>query len=222
MRRIRWQTAALAGAIGTIALLGSATAQAGPGDRKTDRQIEIFETVLDEMLVDSPNWLVQGHRNARGRYKSGEGVRFIFDAGLVNGEFGNSWWGGFSKGKLRFGRDHDWGDWDDWDRDDDETRDERRERRQEWRDRELTRQERIYKRGKTEVVDVLMDFGDVLTTVPDNEWIEISIDLERAEYFWEKDLRELNVRVKMADVRAYADEKIDEKKFVERIEIKES
>lgn len=221
MNGTRWKQGALgAVVVGLVALSGASPAAAGPGDRKADRQIEIFETVLDEMLVDSPNWLVQGHRNARGRYKSGQGVRFSFDAGLVNGEFdGHGWWGGFSKGRVHFGRD--W-DWDDWDRDDDETREERAERRKDWRDRELTRQERIYKRGKTEIIDLLMDFGDVLTTVPDNEWLEIAVDLDRAEYFWEKDLRDLNVRVKMSDIRAYADEKIDEKQFVQKIEMKES
>jgi len=211
-----WKYAALSLlALGLVDLGGAPTASAGP-DRKSDRQIDIFETVLDEMLVDSPNWLVRGHRNARGRYRSGEGVSFSFDVSLVGGDWNDGkWWSGFSRDRSY------WFAFDD-DDDYDEDREDRRARRKEWREREMSRQERMYKRGKTEIIDTLMDFGDVLTTVPDGEWIEINVDLDRAEFFWEKDLRELTMRVKMADVRAYADEKIDEEALVQRIEVTES
>jgi hypothetical protein len=205
-------------------LVGLLTGDASAGPRsKESRQIRLFEHIVDEMLVDSPNWLVQGRSETRGVYVEGHGAIFTFDASLVNAgwDSGHKWWNWWS--------DHDddrviivgKGRWDDEDDDEDDDSD-RRSRRDDWYDREMKRQERRYERGKAEVVEMLVDFGDVLTTLPDGEYLEIEAFLERADYFYEKDLDQLSVRVKMADVRAFADGKIDEKTLVQRIETKES
>jgi hypothetical protein len=69
---------------------------------------------------------------------------------------------------------------------------------------------------------MLMDFGDLLTTLPDGETIQLVAYLDDAEYFDEKDVRELTMTVKMADVRAAANGSLDEKKFTERVKIDES
>jgi hypothetical protein len=207
-------------------LVGLLTGDASAGPRsKESRQIRLFEHIVDEMLVDSPNWLVQGRDETRGVYVEGHGAIFTFDASLVNSGWdgGHKWWNWWSDGGddrvIIVGK----GRWDDEDDDEDEDDDrDRRSRRDDWYDREMKRQERRYDRGKAEVVEMLVDFGDVLTTLPDGEYLEIEAFLERADYFYEKDLDQLSVRVKMADVRAFADGKIDEKTLVQRIETKES
>jgi hypothetical protein len=222
--RNRW-TLRLAGAA-TVALLVGAlvdSADAGPRNRKLDRQIRIMERVIDDMLVESPNWLVQSSHECRGSYDEGEGAVFTFDADLVHkGHFRSSkwkWWGGDHF--FIFGDDDD-----DEEEDDDDydrmSRSERREARKKMEQRSLRKQERLYKRGKTEIVEVIMDYGDLLTAVPDGEWIEIEVYLDDADYFYENDLRRLVVKAKMSDVRAFADEKIDEKTMVERVQVEES
>lgn len=222
-------------AVGTlcVSLLGvvilSSAALAGPESRKLDRQIDLFERVVDDMLVESGNWLVQSRHETRGRYRSGEGARFTFDAELLHRGWGSSrrggkWWNHF------FHDDDDDGviviDIDDWDdMDDDEIAELRRDRkslRKKSQERILKKEERLFKRGKAEMVDVLADFGDVLTTLPDNETIELVAYLDDSEYFYENDLRQLSMTVKMSDVRAHAEGKIDEKEFVSRIVMDES
>ncbi len=208
---------------GILAVLLTASAGAAD-DRKLDRQIELFERIVDDMLVESPNWLVQGRHETRGRYRSGDGARFTFDADLVNRGWGRShrWWKDWS-----WGWDHD--DDDDViiidvddldDLDTDELRDLKKSREKS-RDRHLRREARLYERGKAEMVDVFLDYGDLLSQLPDGETLEIVAYLEDAEYFYENDLRTLSMSAKMSDVRAWADGKIDKKAMVERITVTE-
>jgi hypothetical protein len=51
---------------------------------KTQRQIGIMEGILDQVLVDSPNFRVFGRDNARGIYLSEFGALFTFEASLTD------------------------------------------------------------------------------------------------------------------------------------------
>lgn len=217
-RLVGWTLAVAA----LLAMAGDAAAD--PTSRKLERQIGLFERVMDDVLVDSPNWLVQSHRETRGVYIDGHGVIFTFDASLVG-----SGWG------FEFGRDKWWNWWrddhdgrrvividDDWDDEDEAERADRRSERSEWYERDMARQERRYTRGKTEVVEALVDFADLLTELPDAESVEIEAFLEDSPYFYDKDLRRLSIRAKMSDIRAFSAGSIDEKTLVERIQTKES
>lgn len=213
-------------ALPALALLAAGDAAAAPNERKLDRQIGVFERVLDDALVDSPNWLVQSRSETRGIYVQGHGAVFTFDVSLVDGGWGDwSSWGGHHGKWWKFWRDGDDRviviDRDDWD---DEKADRKKsgDSRDKWEEREMTRQERKYTRGKAELVDAIADFAEVLSELPDNEFLEIEAFLERAMYFYEADKARLSMRVKMADVRAHASGKIDEKTFVQRIQTKES
>ena len=217
------QGPAIAGAL-AIALAASGTALADP-DSKADRQIELFERILDDVFVESPNWLVQGQHESRGRYRAGQGARFSIDASLVgSGYWGGKWWKGW---------DDDWddhviiiheGDLDDDDdvKDSKKSKETRKSVEKKWSERALKRQERLYSRGKAEVIDAILEYGEVLTAVPDTEFITIEVDLGNEYFFDEKDLSNLSFKAKMADVRAYADGKLDEKTVVGRIVVEES
>jgi hypothetical protein len=193
-----------------------------------DRQIELFERILDDVLVESPNWLVQGHHETRGRYHAGEGVRFSFDASLTSG-WGDHWMDGRWWKGLWHDDDHvvilrgDDDDDEKADQDDKKvSRDDRRALRKSWIDHELKREERLYKRGKAELVDAILQNAELLNAVPDAEFITIDVDLGNAEIFDEKNMDELTLKAKMADVRAFSDGKIDEKTMVERVQVQES
>jgi hypothetical protein len=209
-RAARWL-----GALGVLAMTGTLAteAAASPETQKIRKQIRVFEAMVDRMLVDSPNWLVQGDDEARGSYVEGHGVVLSFDASLVGASHG---W------------DHDeWWSWI-WDEDDrvvvlkDDEVEELKGRSERWRERILQRQERLYARGKTEIIDTILDFGDVLAFAKPEEWLEIDARLRRAEYFREKDIDRLTMKVKMADVRAWASEQISEEELVKRIQVEES
>ena len=224
MHGTKWSRVAVAAAVLGLTLGIAGKASAGPDDRKLDRQIRLFETIVDDMLVESPNWLVQGRHDTRGRYRDGKGARFTFDASLVNqGWSGGKWW--------KFWRDgHDDGvviidmdDLEDLDKDeiDSLVRSEKRsgERR---KARAIERGERLYERGKAELFDTMISFAEILPSVPDSETLEVVAYLDDCDYFYEKDLRTLTVTAKMSDLRAFAAGRIDEEAMIKRLTIDES
>jgi len=199
---------------GVALALIAGDAEAGAKSKKMSRQIELFERITDQMLVDSPNWLVPSREVTRGTYVEGHGAVFTFEATLVGADWGK----GIEKKIWKVLTDEHIVIHGDDDEDDDEDLD---EEKADWKERNLKRQARTYDRGKVEIVDLLGDFGDVLTTLGDNEWLEVEASLGDASYFKDKDIDRLSVKVKMSDVRAYADERIDEKTFVGKIQTKE-
>ena len=206
-----------------LVLAGDATAS--PNEKKLDRQIDLFERIVDDMLVESPNWLVQSSRETRGRYRAGTGARFTFDVSLV----GRNHWGGGSKWwKTWMHHDGDVividvDDYDDLDAEEIEAlvKSEKKSRER-YRERSVEKQTRLYDRGKVEILEMILDFGDVLTTVPDGETLVLVAYLDDSEIFYEKDLRTLTVTAKMSDVRAFGNGKIDEKTMIGRIQVEES
>ncbi len=203
-----------------------ANAADSPVSRKTARQIGVMERIIDEVLVDSPNFLVHGRENARGLYIEELGVLVTFDASLVRGGKSDysrilgKWGEGFrieteSDGsRVLIIQDPEDGDEDIEELED---QDDAAEEVRSWRDRERSREERLYKRGKAEIVDVLLDYGDTLTTLSDDQWVAIVAFLRDNALFEEKKISKLVLKAKLADLRAYASEEISEEEMIKRI-----
>ncbi len=194
--------------------------------RKAEREISTFERMTDQMLVDSPNFFVQSRNEATGVHMEGHGLVVSFQTSLVGGghwDGGNAWWRFWDDddGDVIVINSDDW-DWEDWEDLDDSDKEEIKKASKSWKEKELARQERRYQRGKTEIVELLLDYSDLLSSLPDNEWLEVQASLRRAAYFKKHDLRRLVVRAKMSDLRAFADGKISEEVAKQKIEIKES
>ena len=230
MIQVNWTRGALLAAVVGMTLTWAGDAQAND-DRKLDRQIDLFERVVDEMLVDSPNWLVQSTRETRGRHRSGTGVRFTFDASLVGSKWNwnhnhrhGSWWSFWDDDDDHRGGtiylDED--DLEDLDAEEIEamlkSKKKSRERRME---RAMKKEKRLYERGKAEMIEVMLDFGDVFTRLPGDETIELIAYLEDAEYFYENDLRTLTVSAKVSDLNAFGEGSLNEKDMVNRITVTE-
>jgi hypothetical protein len=175
-----------------IALTGTiADAQEPSGNRKQNREIRMMERALDAMLIDSPNYLVRGYDNSRGIYIPGTGAIFTFDASLV----ASGW---------NYNADHrKWYDWSDEDDDDDESRRGTRSRR-------LSRQEKQYTRGVEELQELLLDHGDLLTTLKPGETVQLIAFFDDVDYLWDKDIDHLVVKARVEDLRSYADKKMNE------------
>jgi hypothetical protein len=197
-------TAILIGAAAGVSAPGAIPeAQAGPDSRRVDRQIYVFERVVDDMLVESPNFLVRSGDPSRGTYVEGHGAVFNFRTSLVGDQSHSGW-------NMRWiwsSKDDD--DEDRWDGD-------------RYSKRELERQARRYERGKREILEMLADFGDLLTGLEDDEWVEIDARLRGAEYFEEQDLGRLKVKARIRDLRAHAEGSLSEEDLYQRIEMDES
>lgn len=201
------------GLLGGAALGVCATrSQAGepPGGKKLQRQIHVFERVMDEMLIDSPNWLVSGRDDTRGYYIPGFGTLFSFDAALVSHDWARGLQGLkiLPRGSWRLW----YGDEDD-DEDDDGDRDSRKSERSRLRDRD----ERRYERGKDEIRDVLLDFGDSLEAMKSGEWVTVVVYLRDDGVFRDKDISNLVMKIRIDDLRAYGDGKLSDERTVAKI-----
>jgi len=191
-------------------------AKGDPPTRKHMRETRIFERVMDDMLIDSRNWLVPGRDNTRTYHVPGHGLVVTFEASLVGRNYGRGfsiWNWGDDDHDLRRLR---WDDDDDYD-DDDDDRSSRRSRRGRSKDRD----ERLYERGKQEIKDVLMDYGDTFEGLPGGEIIEVVVYLGDADHFYDRDIERLVVRAKIEDLRAYGKDQLDEEALQGRFMIEE-
>ena len=197
-----------------VALLGIAplgVAQADSPNKKLQREVRIFERAVDEMLIDSPNWLVPGRKNTRGYYVPGHGIIFTFQTSLVDRDWGRKFsinWGWWDDDSDRHRRDRDR-------EDDDKDMDEKK------RDRAGSREERLYERGKQEIIDVLQDFGDVFESVNANELVTVVAYLDGADLFWDEGIRQLEMSAKVSDLRAAAAGSLSEEELQKRIQVQQ-
>ena len=198
-----------------IAVMVGSPAPAGAQDetptRKMSRQVSVLEKVLDQVLIDSPNFLVPGRNNARGIFLDEFGALLTFEASLV------------SKNRMSMGFEFDWPIGyriEENERGDkvivipkrhvDEDSDNRTPR--------TSAEARLYERGKVELRETLLDYGDTITALDDAHWIAIAAYLKDHDYFVSERISRLVIRVRMRDIRAYAAGKIDEKTVLSRFQ----
>lgn len=220
-RRRQWPVRELWIAIAALAvgfLVTEAFAVEPPVSRKMSRQIDVMEKIVDQVLIDSPNFLVSGRGNTRGLYIENYGVVFTFSASLVhkgsknwNFDFGDGFKvlteGGKSVIVLPDDEEKDEVDPDEEDMEDE--------------DRGLSRvdrqQERLYRRGKAEIIDLFLDYGDTMTTLEKGQWVTVVAFLKDSSYFTDQRISRLVLKAKIDDLRAYAAEKITDEELVKRI-----
>lgn len=232
---------------GVLALGSTSTAFAGEKRTKVERQIGIMESMIDDMLVDSPNFLVRGAHETRSFEMEDYGAVFLFDASLTS-----FWWDEdshgphldfwpFAGGKDRVVvlkdkdkkqkeilingnriviRDGDVyfedpeGELKKFSEKDDLKSMSRAELRE--------AQAKKYERAKQELIDVLLEAGDVLRAIPAGQAVKIVADFQDMDLPDEKEVERLTVQAKIDDLRAYSDGKLSEEQARARITVKES
>lgn len=223
-----WLPAVLALII--LAVLLAAPAPAGadkPASKKLQREIKIMERTLDDVLVESPYILVSSQSVTKGIYVPEFGAIFTFDMSLVSSRHdGWGWWGSNvdidDEGDRIVIRRH--GRWDDDDADGDAKKSDKNDKKDKksWWERREASAKRCYERGKTEIVDAVLDYGDMLTGLADDQWVLIAADLDASDYFDDLDLSQYVVKARMGDLRAFAAGTISRDAAVARLVIEES
>jgi hypothetical protein len=216
----RWAAAAvLAGAMaaGAAAESGAQTQTEPPGSKRLQRQIEVMERITSQMLVDSPNFLVSGSHAARGLYIDGFGVLISFNASLV--EKNRDWDWLWDKFNIRRDGGRIIIDPDDVE-DEEDARDMIRNYR-EWKEKSVGRQGELYSRGKQEIMDLVYDYGESLTRVPDDEWLTFAVFLRDDEFFDSEEISRLVIKAKMRDIRAVAGGDLTQEQLEARMEVQE-
>lgn len=214
---------------------------AGAGGRATklERQIAVAQRTIDEMLVESPNFLVRNSEPTEGLEVEDAGVLFIFEASLTGPEWdflGHShrWsrlWrhddrivlidrGDKKKEIILDGHRLVIKDGSVYLSDGDELR---RLDEDEWEAQDdLEGQLEKYEAGKAEMIDALLDCGDILGALPAERWVRIEARLDDVELPDDREIHRLSVRAKLADLRSYSDGRLSEEEIRARVEIKES
>jgi hypothetical protein len=67
------------------------------------------------------------------------------------------------------------------------------------------------------MIDVLLDYGDTITSLDDSQWVAVVAQLIESDYFEANKISHLILKAKISDLRAYAADKINEKEMITRI-----
>jgi hypothetical protein len=207
--------------LATFSAVGASYVQGAepPIPDRLKRQIGVMEKILDEVLVDSPNLLVYSHNAARGVYLDEFGVVFTLEASLVEkGEKGANWiLGGFSV-KEKDGKiviepppDKDKDKAKAKEKDEDTGDEDSQNLVLDLRDlqaKQSQRDEALFEKGKSELVDTLIDYGETLTALDDNQYVAVAAFLKDSDYFLDNRISRLVIKVKMSDLRAYGAKRI--------------
>ncbi len=219
-----------------------ARAADSPADRKIRRQLAVFEQIVDQVLVDSPNFLVHGGGdNARGIYLPEFGVVVSFEASLLHkdwdlGDFsfpsfqfekkGNKWI--IRKDGKVVAEDIRPGDEDapeapedpDAPEPDDENpaqEDEDAAMAEKLHAKMKAGEKRLYERGRQEIIDALLEYGDTITGLRDDQSIAFVAFLKDSEYFQDNKLSRLVLKARMGDLRAYTSGELSESAVAAKI-----
>ncbi len=206
-----------------IAFLASTMSPAAADDkvsRKLTRKINVMERVLDEVLHDSPNLLIHSDRPTNGIHLDGFGVLFTFKASLAHKSHSFSSGLGFIKDLrdwrintnddrvvIHYNDDDDYhyeydSDDDEDDEYDDEDEEEYYEDVKKWRARRKNSEKRLYEKGREELIETLIDYGDSMPGVDDNEWVCIAAFLSGDDFFKDNDCSHLVIKAKIRDLKA--------------------
>ncbi len=208
-----------------LGCLGTSLASAGDVPKRLKREMAFMEDLLSDVLVESPYWLVSSGGPTSAFYLDGFGVILNMQASLVGGSRN------FDFGGIKiFGRrlsSHVW-DWDDDDDyyydDDDEDEDEDWDEDKaysRWSKRRRARAEKCYTRGKEELQEYLLECGDLVEQLGDNDWVAITARLKDHRYFRKIKTSHLMIRAKAGDLRNYASGGMDDDQMMDRMEIEE-
>jgi hypothetical protein len=212
----------MAPATAALILIGAAGTAAGADDvaaKKLNRQIGVMEKIVDEVLLESPNFLVYSKQNTHGIYLDEFGMLFSFESSLVT-KSSEKWWKDLQdlgkKFKVRRENGKTIIEYEDGDEEKTIEADD-----VDWQGKMEAEQKERFEEGKKELATVLLDYGDTLTGLRDTQTVAIAAFLRRGDFFLEGDISTLVVKAKMSDLRAYANGSLSQSAMRDRITYQE-
>jgi hypothetical protein len=231
-RSTRAWRAALWTAIGLGLAAGSHTDLRAAPVEKTARQIKVMEGILDQVLLDSPNFLVFGRDNAHGLYLDEYGAIFTFDASLTNGSgkalknLDLPFRFDVRKGKdgtiisipkLKEDKNKDDENGNSDEEDSQGTKGSKKIRSRAGGDEDEDDPAVLYRKGKDELIQVLLDYGDTITSLRDDQTVVIAAFLRDNSYFLDNQISRLLLKAKIRDLREHASGRLTDDQMRSRI-----
>lgn len=220
---------AILGAILSLGALivGQVLASPPSALNKLRRQIDVMSRIVDQVLLDSPNFLVHSGANVTGFYLPDYGAIFAFDASLTDDSFGSalSWLPGgvdirnedgnrtIVIKKRHISKDGEG----------------KAEEREEIQRRGATEKKgdgkddpaRLYDLGKEELVQMVLDYAGTLSALPPGESVAVIANVRNDRLWKEKKRQQLQLRVEGDDLKAFASDRLSERELRARITIEE-
>jgi len=214
------------------AAVATAGASDGKVTDKMKKQIRVMEGMLDSILLDSPNLLIAGSHVAHGLYLDEFGVILAFEASLTGGgfDFGRSleflknirvesdkdktiiWHEGSDDEEAQKEIEEAKKDLEEAKKDLEEAKKQAEHAEQERRVYVLGRDaegkeagqsaQETYEKGKQELIDALIDYGETLTSLRDDQWVAIAAFLKDNQYFSDQKISRLVIKARIRDLRA--------------------
>lgn len=210
--------------VGALALsgVGASFAEAQEMDKKLKRQISVMERVLDEVLLESPNLLVHSREITRGLYLHEFGVIFVLEASLVHD---HDWEGFRWPGDVRIERK----DGNiiiirpDKDEDKEETGEEGQDEENEmtWEESREEAQKELYEAGKKELIEALLDYGETLTGLQNDQWVGVAAFFRDSDFFMTAKISRLVIKAKMKDLRDHASGRLSRDALAQKVGVEE-
>lgn len=195
-----------------------------PTSDKMKRQIGVMEKIVNEVLVESPNFFVQDRETCHGQYIKGTGLVFTFAASLVDKDMDfdfNFDWDNITIDKddegavkIRPGKKDKAGDKSNVDGADGEEPPSDEEVTPQGRRR---KEERTFLRGKAELVDIFLDYGDTLTTLAPGEAFVLVGFMTDSDYFEDQAFSRIVLRAKSEDLQSFGSGKLTEEQMIKRL-----
>jgi hypothetical protein len=198
----------------SVLLAGTAGAE-GP-DSRLERQIGVMERILDEVMVESPNFLVHSSEPTHGLYLDEFGVLFVITASFTSNYED---WKDLSFPNFSIEQDDDGNviilkrksSKDTGDEDEDVS----------WREIQEKRQAEQYAAGKQELVDAVLDYGETLSALQGSQSVAVALFLEDYEYMDKDGMSRLVIKARMEDLRSFSAERLSRDAMAKKLSIEE-
>lgn len=90
-----------------------------------------------------------------------------------------------------------------------------------WHSDDPQEEARLYAAGKGEILDTLLDYGDTMNSLRDDQWLGIAAFLRNSDYFIDNRISRVLMKARMRDLRAYAAGKLTRDQMTARVVLEE-
>lgn len=228
-----------------ILIARAETATSGDPESRLQRQVRVMEKGIEDMLVESPNFLVTGGGRTRGIVVDGYGAIFSFDASLTlpgweadHRGWGFGSWFGPRGSRIIVRKGHGDGDADIsidgsdivveegkvYSVDADGKKHRLSGDDGTVMDEKSYREEqgKKYERAKAELVQALLDYGETLKALPAGTSVQVVACFSDLELPGDRKIEQFSVTARTDDLRSYGEGKITESQMRDRVSLKES
>jgi hypothetical protein len=109
------------------------------------------------------------------------------------------------------------------DENEEEEKEEKRDEEEDmsWEEAREKAQKELYEGGKAELIEALVDYGETLTGLNNNQWVGVAAFLRDSDYFMSNKISRLVIKAKMQDLRDHASGRLSREAVEKKVQVEE-